>query len=93
MPFHVQGREGFGNSDNPEGVAAKFFRRSILRPDGIVWGGTNAAKEIKRKQRVAFARTPAAPAGGDLFGRHLVLRIRIEVGSRVAFVKLAGGVA
>jgi hypothetical protein len=58
MPFHAQGREGFGNSDNPEGVAAKFFRRSILRPDGIVWGGTNAAKEIKRKQRVAFARTP-----------------------------------
>ena len=56
MPSHVQGREGFGDADNPDAVGASFFR-------------------------------------GALFGRNLVLRVRIEIRGVVALVKLAGGVA
>jgi hypothetical protein len=51
VPFHVQGREGFGNSDNPDGVDAKFSPQSILPLDAAVRRRTNAAKETKQKQR------------------------------------------
>src|SRR5690349_18776627 len=93
MPFHVQGREGPGDTDNPDGFDAIFFAGAFCsqtEPSGVA---QMRLRKSNWSSGTTFARTPAARASGALFGRHLVLRIRIEVRGVVALVELAGGVA